>query len=71
MALVLAVAALVPAGCRQAPPFHPHPTRYGAPLQLRLLNLTTGRSTESLGTIGSYDYYGLHDWAGTAAWFQP
>jgi hypothetical protein len=48
-----------------------HPTRYGAPLQLRLLNLTTGRSTRSLATIGSYDYYGLHDWAGAAAWFQP
>ena len=48
-----------------------HATRYGAPLRLRLLNLTTGRSTGSLATISSDDYYGLHDWAGAAAWYRP
>jgi dipeptidyl aminopeptidase/acylaminoacyl peptidase len=50
-----------------------HPTRYGAPLQLHLLDLATGRSSGSLATIGGggLDYYGLHDWAGVAAWYQP
>jgi hypothetical protein len=50
-----------------------HPTRYGAPIELRLLDLSTGRS-EPVATMGggqdSQDYYGLHDLAGTAAWYQ-
>lgn len=49
-----------------------HPTRYGAPLQLRVLDVATGRSTGPLATIGDAgDYYGLHDWAAVAAWYQP
>ncbi len=49
-----------------------HPTRYGAPIQLRLLDVATGRSSGPIATIdGGSDYYGLHDLAGTAAWYQP
>ncbi|HXY79947.1 MAG TPA: hypothetical protein VEH55_01140 [Gaiellaceae bacterium] len=48
-----------------------HATRYGAPIRLRLLDLATGRS-ETVATMdGGQDYYGLHDLAGTAAWFEP
>ena len=48
-----------------------HATRYGAPLKLRLLDLATGRSQPVAVVDGGYDYYGLRDWAGTAAWYQP
>ena len=41
-----------------------HATRYGAPMQLRLLDLATGRSRPVATMDGGYDYYGLHDWAG-------
>lgn len=49
-----------------------HPTRYGAPKQLRLLDLAAGRSrlVANIG-VGALDYYGLHEWAGTAAWYEP
>ena len=48
-----------------------HPTRYGAPLELRLLDLSTDGSRTVATIAGGLDYYGLHDWAGTAAWFEP
>ena len=47
-----------------------HPTRYGAPIQLRLLDLSTGRSEPVATMDGGQDYYGLHDLAGTAAWYS-
>ena len=48
-----------------------HATRYGAPAQLRLLDLGTGRSRAVATMDAGDDYYGLHDLAGTAAWYQP
>jgi len=48
-----------------------HATRFGAPERLMLLDLATGRSTVEADLGGKPDYYGLHDWAGTAAWYQP
>jgi len=51
--------------------YYEHATRYGAPFALYLLNIATGRS-HRLATIGGgFDYYGLHDWSGMAAWYQP
>ena len=47
-----------------------HATRFGAPERLVLLDLTTGRTTVEANLGGKPDYYGLHDWAGTAAWYQ-
>jgi hypothetical protein len=48
-----------------------HPTCAGAQEQLRLLDLATDRSS-LIANIGvGTDYYGLHDWAGSAAWYQP
>jgi len=48
-----------------------HATRFGAPERLVLLDLTTGRTTVEANLGGKPDYYGLHDWAGAAAWYQP
>ena len=52
--------------------YYEHATRYGAPFELYLLDIATGRSRGPLATIGGgFDYYGLHDWSGMAAWYQP
>lgn len=49
-----------------------HPTRYGAPIQLRMLEVATGRSSGPIATIdGGSDYYGLHDLAGTEPGTSP
>ena len=50
--------------------FVEHATRFGAPERLVLLDLATGRTTVEADLGGKPDYYGLHDWAGTAAWYQ-
>ena len=47
-----------------------HATRFGGPERLVLLDLATGRTTVEADLGGKPDYYGLHDWAGTAAWYQ-
>jgi len=47
-----------------------HATRFGAPERLLLLDLATGRTIFEADLGGKPDYYGLHDWAGTAAWYQ-
>lgn len=48
-----------------------HATRFGAPERLVLLDLDGGRTTVEADLGGKPDYYGLHDWAGAAAWYQP
>jgi hypothetical protein len=48
-----------------------HATHYGAPEQLRLLDVATGRSNLVANLGNRSDYYGLHDWSGTAAWYEP
>jgi hypothetical protein len=48
-----------------------HATRYGAPEQLRLLDVGTSRSRFVANVGGGLDYYGLHDWSGAAAWYEP
>jgi hypothetical protein len=48
-----------------------HATRYGAPEQLRLLDVATNRSRFVANIGGGLDYYGLHNWSGAAAWYEP
>jgi Tol biopolymer transport system component len=47
-----------------------HATRYGAPDRLILLDLATSRRTREATIGGTFDWYGVHDWATAAAWYQ-